>query len=481
MTRSPFRSYDLLWLSLALLFLLPIALFLAVTPHDYWFYVRIGRDILETGAVPRVDTFSYTYPGRPIFYQPWLSAVIFWWVHSLGGATLTFLLKGISIAFSYGLIWALMRYAGTGTRLATLLLILLGLSSSMNWSMRPQILAYPLFAIALWALWHWQQGQGKWMWTLPLITLFWVNLHGSFILAFVLMGSALVLGSGDRKQLILWFVISLFVTLANPRGIFVWQFVSDMLTSPSDQLFATEWRPPVNAGWQMNIFFGWLLLFIPLAALSPRRLSILEWVWFLCFGWLALSGLRYVIWFMFILAVLSGALLTELLRSLRPETAPPQVSNPTVNYVLSGLILLLPLMMLPGLRESWWADAPPPYHEATTPVQGAEWLARQPDLAGPLFAEYTFGSYLTFALPSRLLWIDNRFNAYPPGHWQTYQAITSARYDWDTQLEEDRVNLLMLSLHTQKQLVQAVETSGRWCEEYRDRTAVIFSRCEPIR
>jgi hypothetical protein len=220
MTPSPSRSYDLLWLSLALLFLLPIALFLAVTPHDYWFYVRIGRDILETGAVPRADTFSYTYPGRPIFYQPWLSAVIFWWAHSLGGATLTFLLKGISIAFTYGLVWGLMRYAGTGTRLATLLLIFLGLSSSMNWSMRPQILAYPLFAVALWALWHWQRGQGKWMWTLPLITLLWVNLHGSFILAFVLMGSALVFGMGDRKQLILWFGISLFVTLINPRGVF---------------------------------------------------------------------------------------------------------------------------------------------------------------------------------------------------------------------------------------------------------------------
>jgi hypothetical protein len=95
--------------------------------------------------------------------------------------------------------------------------------------------------------------------------------------------------------------------------------------------------------------------------------------------------------------------------------------------MLSGLILLLPLMMLPGLREAWWADAPPPYHEATTPIQGTEWLARRPDLAGPLFAEYTFGSYLTFALPSRLLWIDNRFNAYPPEHWEKYQAITSAR------------------------------------------------------
>ena len=479
MTPSQSRSYDLLWLSLALLVLLPIAMFLSITPHDYWFYVRIGRDILESGIIPRVDTFSYTYPGRPIFYQSWLSAVIFWLVHSFGGATLTFLLKGMCIALAYGLIWMLMRSLGTGTKLATLLVMLLGLSSSMNWSTRPQILAYPLFVIVLSVLWRWQNGHTKWMWTLPLAVLVWANLHGSFILAFVLMGSALLFGVGDRKKLAIWLVISLVVTLINPRGVFVWQFVSNMLTSPSDQLFATEWRPPVNAGWQMNIFYAWLLLFIPLAAFSPRRLSALEWVWFLGFGWLALSGLRYVIWFMFIMAVLTGVLLTEILKTFRPET-PLVISNPRFNILLGGLILLLPLMMLPGLRESWWKDAPPPYHEATTPIAATEWLASHPDLPGPLFAEFTFGSYLTFALPSRLLWIDNRFNAYPPEHWEKYQTISSAEYEWDSLLEQDKVNLLMLSLHTQKNLVKAVEDSGLWCDQYRDQFAVIFSRCEPI-
>ena len=145
------RSYDFLWLSLALLFLLPIAFLLSITPHDYWFYVRIGKDIAEAGVIPTVDTFSYTYPGRPIFYQPWLSAVIFWLAHSAGGATLTFLLRGICIASAYGLLWTLMREAGTGTKLATLLTILLGLSSSMNWSVRPQMFAYPLFAAMSWA------------------------------------------------------------------------------------------------------------------------------------------------------------------------------------------------------------------------------------------------------------------------------------------------------------------------------------------
>jgi len=473
------RSYDLLWLSMALLFLMPIAFFLSITPHDYWFYVRIGKDTVQTGAVLTVDTLSYTYAGRPIFDQSWLSAVIFWLAHSFGGATLTFLLRGICIATAYAIVWTLMRAAGTGTKLATLLTILLGFSSSMNWSMRPQMFAYPLFAVTLWALWHWHHGRVKWMWILPFATLLWVNLHGSFILAFILMGSALVFGAGDRKQLAFWFGLSLLATFINPRGILLWQYVSDMFSSQSVQLYAAEWHPPVNAGWQMNIFFAWLLLFIPLVAFSPRRLSLLEWIWFFGFGWLALSGLRYVIWFMFIMAVLSGPLLTDLLKLFKQESA-TENSNSRFNFILAGLLLFLPLMMLPGLRESWWKDSPAPYHEATTPILATEWLMAHPDLPGPLFAEYTFSSYLTFALPSRPVWIDNRFHVYPPEHWEKYQTISSAKPQWDELLDEDKINLLMLSRSSQPSLIQVIEESSEWCEQYHDKHAVIFSRCEPI-
>jgi hypothetical protein len=316
------------------------------------------------------------------------------------------------------------------------------------------------------------------MWVLPIASLLWANLHGSFILAFVLMGSALIFGAGDRKELAVWFGISLLTTFINPRGIFVWQFVSDMLNSPSDQLFATEWGPPVNAGWQMNIFFGWLLLFVPLAATSSRRLSKLEWIWFLAFGWLALAGLRYVIWFMFIMAVYSGPFITDILRRFMREPAVLN-PNPKFNYVFGSVLLLMPLMMLPGIREGWWADSPPAYHEATTPIGAAEWLAAHPDLPGPLFAEYTFGSYLIFALPSRLLWIDNRFNAYPPEHWEKYQRISNARPGWESLLDEDGVDLLMLSVKSQPFLIEAVDASNEWCEEYRDKDAVIYSRCAP--
>jgi len=472
-------SYDFLWLGIALLFIVPIAFILSIPPNDYWWYVRIGQDVAQTGIVPTADILSYTYLGRPIFYQPWLSAVIFWFAHNLGGATLTFLVRGLSIGIAYGLIWGITRAAGTDPRLTTLLIIIMGLSSSMNWSMRPQIFAYPLFATALWVVWRWQNGNSKSLWLLPLVGLLWANLHGSFILEFVLIGSALTFGTGNRKELLICLGISLLATFLNPRGIHVWQFVPDMLNSPSDQLYATEWRPPVNMGWQMNVFFAWLLLFIPLVAFSPHRLSRLEWVWFIGFGWLALSGLRYVIWFMMIMTISTGPLLNELLKHYlhKPDA---QNTRPSFNFMIGGLFILLPLMLLPGIRESWWKDTPNPYDLVSTPIEATQWLEDHPHLSGPLFAEYTFSSYLTFALPSRLVWIDNRFNGYPPEHWETYKQISSAQPQWEMLLDKDKINLLLLSLHTQPTLVQAVELSTQWCQQYRDEYAIIFSRCEPI-
>ena len=78
------------------------------------------------------------------------------------------------------------------------------------------------------------------------------------------------------------------------------------------------------------------------------------------------------------------------------------------------------------------------------------------------------------------MWIDNRFHVYPAEHWETYQAITAADPEWEALLAKDKVNLLMLSRSSQSVLIKRVEESGDWCEQYRDKYAVIFSRCEPI-
>jgi hypothetical protein len=471
---NPSRSYDFLWLSLALLVVLSFAFLLPLTPHDYWFYLPIGRETLQTGSVPAQETFSYTYAGQPIHYQPWLAAVIFWLTYDAGGLPATFFLRAVLIALSYGLIWMQIRRMDAGPRFATLLVIVLGLVTNYNWSVRPQLFAYPLFVLAFMVLWDWDRGQNKKLWLLPVIGLLWVNLHGSFVLLFALAGMALVFGKGDRKALALWTAAALLLTLINPRGPGAWGYVVELLNSPSDQLFSAEWQPPVNKGWQMNIFFAWLLLFIPLAALSPRRLSNFEWVAFVAFGWLAFSGVRYVIWFAFLLAVFSASLLAEWDR--RTLDPPVNTTAPKLNILIGALLLLLPLLLLPGLREAWWKESPPAVDLAATPVAATQWLVEHPEVPGPMWSDYVFGGYLVYALPARPTWIDSRFNAFPPEHWEKYITISRAASNWNALLDEDNVNLLMLSPARQPALLNAVEASIEWCEAYRDEDAVIFTR-----
>ncbi len=467
------RSDDFLWLSLALMPLIAISFLLAIQPQDYWWALRVGQDALRGGAIPLTDTISASQQNQPIIYQTWLSGVIFYIVYQLGGLPLTFLLRGILLGIAYGMIWATAR-AVSNPRLATVLVFILGLASGNNWAMRNQLLAYPLFALCLWILFQWQNSQNKQsLWALPIITLLWVNIHGSFVLPLILTAAALLFGKGARKPLWIVFGFMLLATLINPFGYKVWNYFFFMLNSPSDQLFAFEWMPPRNEGWQMNIFFAWTILFAPLAGISPRRLSAFEWILFLGFGWLAFTGMRYVIWFLFILTILTAALLSEWARRF------DKIQNkfPIVNLVFGISMLASSLLFLHGLREKWLGDSIRVYELSTTPVAAAAWLSQRPELPGPLWTDYAFGGYLSFNLQSRKPWMDSRFNAFPPEQWAEYTQVSRAE-NWQAMFDREGINLLMLSQTSQPKLIQAVTESKIWCEQYRDDYAVIFVRCE---
>ena len=52
-----------LWLALVLFIALTIAFLLPVTPQDYWWYLRVGRDTLASGA-RAAPGHTDLHPGR---------------------------------------------------------------------------------------------------------------------------------------------------------------------------------------------------------------------------------------------------------------------------------------------------------------------------------------------------------------------------------------------------------------------------------
>jgi hypothetical protein len=241
---------------------------------------------------------------------------------------------------------------------------------------------------------------------------------------------------------------------------------------PQSQQFVVEFGPPVNSNWQMALFFGWLLAFAPLAGLSPRRLSTVEWLWFLGFGWLALTGQRYVIWFLGILAPLSAGLLAGILEG-RLETR-MRTPRPILNGLLAICMVLVSLFDLPSVRERWSTNSPPAL-SYDTPVEATNWLADHPELPGNLWSHYVFSSYLIYALPGRPVWIDSRLQLiYPVDQIVQYMRISAASPDWEAELLEDGVALVMVHVEEQSRLLSAMAATDTWCERYRDDIAAIF-------
>ena len=470
--RHPLNSRDWLYLGLVLLVILSIAYLLPVDPNDYWWYLRIGGEILKTGAIPVVDSLSYTQFGQPVLYHSWLSAVLFAKIFQLGGISLTVLVRGVVIALAYGMVFVLSRKAGAGTLIASLVTLLAALATSNNWTVRPQMFTYLLFAGVMWILYDWQKAGTKRIWLLPFISLLWVNLHGSFVIALVLVGGALIFGTGKKKDLVIAFGLSLLATLINPHGVGAWKYVLMSLTTASNQQYSMEWSPPLNLGWQMQLFFGWVLLFIPLAVLSKRKMTKLEWVWLMVFGWLAFSGQRYVIWFIFILSIVTGSLLADLGNLNRD--VPGRQGVPKLNFLLGTLFIVMPLVLLPGIRSAWWSNAPE--NLADTPVEATTWLSDHPNIPGPIWSEIGFSSYLEYALPARPVWNDTRFELYPISQWERYKMISKAGWNWQATLDDEGIYLLMISRKIQPDLLQAVFASREWVQIYEDDVTVIFKR-----
>ncbi len=473
------QSTGVLWWGVAIFFLLAVFLLLPVQPNDYWWYLRLGGDILREGRIPTADHYSFTRVGQPMVYHSWLSAVIFWALYRFGGLTLTVAVRALILAATFTIVWHTARRTGAGSRLAAAVTFLAALVGSNNWAMRPQIFAYPLFALTLWEIWRWLRGEKSRPWFFALLMLLWVNLHGSFVLGFLLVGAALVGGGGNRRAMA-WALASItLAALLNPRGWRVWQYVWTLLTDPAGQRFGAEWQPPTLHTWQGALFFGAVAALLLLIGWNFRagraELSGTAWLWLAGFAIMAMTAVRYGIWFAMVAAPIAARQLS--VRLPRRWTRESR-GIPILNTAFLAMFIVLPLALLPGVRSRWWADAPPVV-SADTPVAAAAWLAAHPELPGGLWNDLAFSSYLIFALPQRPVWIDTRFELYPPVQWETYRIIADAAAGWDAQLDAADISLLMLNPAATPKLVSAVTDSAGWQQVYRDDTAQIYVKVNP--
>src|SRR5204862_122753 len=136
-----------------------------VADPDLWGHVRFGRDILRSGAVARVDPYSYRTGGRPWMNHEWLAEVCFAAVYGPAGPAGLVALKAAAALLIVGACYRHLLRRGAGPLAALALLgvacapLRMGLAT-----VRPQMFTYLGFLVVLLSIEAAGRGRGRWTW-----------------------------------------------------------------------------------------------------------------------------------------------------------------------------------------------------------------------------------------------------------------------------------------------------------------------------
>ena len=259
-------------------------------------HIRTGQLILATHAIPHLDPFSSTMAGHPWFAWEWIYDVLVGWLDRVAGLNGVVFFTAPIIALTFSWTFRLLLRRGTNFLVALALVLLAASASMIHFLARPHVVSWLLTALWFWVLESSERkandspadGRRLFLWLLPPLMLVWVNVHGGFLLGFVLLGIYWLsaawqwfrlkedrfedvlqkIRAGKRtRDLAVIGILSALATLANPYGWRLHVHISRYLSNRFLMDHIDEFQSPNFHGVAQRCFAVLLLLtFVALAA-----------------------------------------------------------------------------------------------------------------------------------------------------------------------------------------------------------------------
>ncbi len=348
---------------------------------DFGWHLASGNYMLAQG-VPTSDIYSYTAPDFPWIHHEWLADSINALLYRYGGYTA---LSIVSALLWTGAFWLVAR----GTRLRALValaaVVVLPFAGvrAITWTVF-------LFALLIAIL---SQASSRKYWMIPLIVLFWANVHGSFVIGLVYIVWCYL--ANPSRRLLAVLVLSIAASFLTPYGTAMYIEVLRTVTDHSLRGRIGEWRPfglSIGAGIMAGIWGG-------LVWIQPGtwRKKLLHFELLLLV--MAFFSVRHTPLFII-------ASLTFIVAAARQITIPRTMwRTREVQWASIGIVCLIiftAFLMVASTFRGYTTD-----REREYPRQIATRL-RQTPCAGNVFAHYDFGGYLIWKVPGQKLYIDGR-------------------------------------------------------------------------
>ncbi len=166
-----------------------------LSEYDVCWHLRAGQWILAHGEVPRADAFSHTVPGKPWLDFEWLAQAVFYVLAAAGGLDALIAFKMTVTALAFLCVALTARRLGAPSWLVAGTMMVAVLAAHERFYARPDMFTNLAVAWTVFAYEGLARGRRGPALTLPLVQVFWVNLHGGFILG-PLLGVAFAVGQG---------------------------------------------------------------------------------------------------------------------------------------------------------------------------------------------------------------------------------------------------------------------------------------------
>lgn len=462
---------------------------------DTGYHIRAGEHIIETLSIPHLDLFSFTTPSLPWTAHEWLSEVIMALLHNSFGLTGVVVFFAGLIALTYYLLFKVVRRMNGSVLVAVVLILLAILTSRVHWLARPHIFSLLLMVVWYDLLDRYQCRNDNKLYWLPLLMMFWVNLHGGFITGFILLGiygagNLLLSWRGAEKErgicrqrwwrIVKITILCLLVSLVNPFGyhilLFPFNLVSDrFIMDHVGEFLSPNFHEPGLIPFRVMVF-------ITLAMLAGlrRRLNIIEVVLLIFFLNMGFYSVRYVTLFAIIAAPILVRMADQLLaesngRAIewlrRREAGIAAIDGQTRGWLwLLAAILAVGLFMakVPGLK----------FDENAKPVAAVEFMKRE-KIPGNMFNDDEFGDYIIYAAwPQYRVFFDGRSDMYGTKRFKDYYKITGFENDWEDVMKKYDMNWIIYGAGSH--LSRYLRGRDDWKLIYADKVAHIFVRNIPL-
>jgi hypothetical protein len=468
---SPMRGLLPLWVGAGVYAVFVLAgNHLLIDPDTMW-QITIGQWIIDHGAVPTTDVYSFTMRGQPWISTQWLAQVAYAAAFSLAGWTGPVVLASACIAATFALLTRfLARHLSES---ATLVFVAAALALAASHLLaRPHVLALPVMMAWVGGLVRAADRRGApSFWLLPLMAL-WANLHGGFVLGLALVApialdAVLNAEAPQRKSLALrWAAFAVAAIAASCVTPYGWEslLASRKILALGEALpLILEWRPADFSAvgpLEVCLLLGFGLALYRGVSLPPLRIVLL-----LGMLHMALSQTRSLETFALLVPLFLAAPLAKQIGAA-DAGARPAVSSPR-GVLFAGLAIVL----LAGTVAYASVVRFEP-HTRGSPVAAVAELKKLN--FSRVFNDYDFGGYLI--ANGVAPFIDGRTELYGEKFFVDHNAASGLMKPENLFRLLDEYKIEATLMRTQSAATKLLDHMDGWQKVYADGIATIHVR-----